>query len=286
LTSVGTSTNSGAATYVYDGDGNRLAKTVGGTTTQYLIDYLNPTGLPQIVEEISVGAVQRSYSYGLRRISQDLVVLGAIVPSFYGYDGHGDVRLLTNASGAVTDRYDFDAYGNLITATGTTPNVFGYQGEQFDAETGFYYLRARYYNPASGRFISVDPILGPDDDWASNHAYLYGASNPVDLSDPTGHGAIFEGGAGARNILVIGALLAPVIHIHNNFVNDSYNLFSGLYVCIMSEVHAAMRRGQGLQNFGACTNNGNGNLGFDPWESPKESATLQLARQSALALAQ
>lgn len=77
--------------------------------------------------------------------------------SFYGYDGSGNVRQLTNSAGAVTDSYEYDAFGNLLNSTGTTPNVYMYRGEQFDSDLGLYYLRARYYNPITGRFMSRDP---------------------------------------------------------------------------------------------------------------------------------
>ena len=120
------------------------------------------------------------------------MVLGAILPSFYGYDAHGDVRLLTNASGIVTDTYTFDGFGNLLSSTGTTPNVFRYSGEQFDIETGFYYLRARYYNPVVGRFLTIDPALGPADYPRSAHAYSYTGANPVDRFDPTGESVVIE----------------------------------------------------------------------------------------------
>jgi hypothetical protein len=66
-----TSMSGGAVSIVYDGDGNRVAKTVGGVTTQYLVDDLNPTGYAQVVEELVGGAVKRQYTYGLQRISED-----------------------------------------------------------------------------------------------------------------------------------------------------------------------------------------------------------------------
>jgi hypothetical protein len=90
------SANGGAIMLVYDGDGNRVAKTVGGVTTQYLVDELNPTGLPQVVEELVSGAVQRIYTYGLQRINENQLISGVWTPSFYGYDGGGHVRLLTD----------------------------------------------------------------------------------------------------------------------------------------------------------------------------------------------
>jgi len=75
------SMNNGAVTLVYDGDGDRVAKTVGGATTQYLVDDLNPTGYAQVVEELTGSAVTRRYTYGLQRISQTFVPSLAILGS-------------------------------------------------------------------------------------------------------------------------------------------------------------------------------------------------------------
>ena len=106
------SMNGGAVQMLYDGDGNRVAKTVtaGGvtTTTQYLVDDVNPTGYPQVVDELTNGAVSRTYTYGLDRISEDQIVSNAWTPSFYSYDGMGSVRQLTNSAGAVTDTFEYD----------------------------------------------------------------------------------------------------------------------------------------------------------------------------------
>jgi len=91
----------GAVTIVYDGDGNRVNETVGGTTTKYLVDRLTPTKLPQVMDEIVNGSVTRTYAYGLQRVSENQLVNSTWTPSFYGYDGHANVRFLTNTSGAV-----------------------------------------------------------------------------------------------------------------------------------------------------------------------------------------
>jgi RHS repeat-associated protein len=186
------SVNNGAITLVYDGDGNRVAKTLAGATTQYLVDNLNPTGLPQVVEELANGSVQRTYTYGLNRINVNQLVNGTWQSSFYGYDGGGHVRLLTDASGTVTDTYDYDAFGNLVNNTGSTPNHYLYRGEQFDPDLGLYYLRARYYNPVTGRFLSRDPESGDPTDPSTLHKYLYARHSPVNWSDPTGRLATVE----------------------------------------------------------------------------------------------
>lgn len=87
---------------------------------------------------------------------------------------------------AATDSYEYDAYGNSFTVSGSTPNEMMYRGEQFDSDLGLYYLRARYYNLLTGRFMSRDPENGKLTDPKSLHKYLYAAGDPINLSDPTG----------------------------------------------------------------------------------------------------
>jgi RHS repeat-associated protein len=182
----------GAVTMVYDGDGNRVAETVGGTTTKYLVDALNPTGYPQVMDELVSGAVTRTYTYGLQRIGENQKIGTTQTASFYGYDGHGNVRFLTGAAGTVTDTYVYDAFGLPLTSTGTTPNNFLYSGEQFDSALGMYYLRARYYNPATGRFLTMDTDQGTISDPGTLNKYDFAQNNPVNLLDPTGHGVLDE----------------------------------------------------------------------------------------------
>jgi RHS repeat-associated protein len=225
------SMNSGAVTIVYDGDGNRVAKTAAGVTTQYLVDDLNPTGYAQAVEELTGGSVQRTYTYGLQRISQEQIVGSAWTPSFYGYDGGGSVRQLTSAAGTVTDTYEYDAFGNHWTAEGSTPNNMFYRGEEYDSDLSLYYLRARYMNPLTGRFMSRDPLDG----WLTNpktlHKYLYAQGNPVNLADPTGKAAAaptMPGQAGgdageyARLILSIAIRSIPAVAAVGCALNIQY----------------------------------------------------------------
>jgi len=206
----------------YDAFGNRATKTVGGVTTTYLVeDDANPTGYAQVLDELQNGAVTRSYSYGLQRISQTQVVSNAVTTSYYGYDGGGNVRQLTNASGAVTDSYEYDAFGNqLNTSAGNTPNVYLYRGEQYDADLGLYYLRARYYNPATGRFTSLDPEDGKLIDPKSLHKYLYANGDPTNHVDPNGHEALVEVAlidvnVAVRNAAAVTAVVAAAVCILN-----------------------------------------------------------------------
>jgi RHS repeat-associated protein len=102
------------------------------------------------------------------------------------------VRFLTNIAGAVTDTYQYDAFGNQIASTGLTANVYFYSGERFESGLGFYDLRARYYRQSIGRFWSRDPEEGSRRRPQSLHPYLYAWQNPGNLADPTGRAVLVE----------------------------------------------------------------------------------------------
>jgi RHS repeat-associated protein len=180
------SADGGAVRIVYDGDGNLASKTVGGVTTRYLVDEVNATGYSQVLEEVVNGEVQKRYTYGHSIISQRQKINGVWTTSFYSMDGHGSVRQLTNTDGVVTDTYSYDAFGKLISQTGSTPNVYLYSGERFDPDLGLYHLRARYYNADHGRFTSMDPFPGFMEEPLGLHKYLYVHADPVNFVDPLG----------------------------------------------------------------------------------------------------
>ncbi len=187
---VRTTAPGGAVTeYVYDGDGIRVSRTDAAGTTRFLVDGKNHTGVAQVIEELDGGgALQVNYTYGMDLLSQNRG--GAI--SYYHADGLGSVRGLTNGAESLTDTYLYDAYGNEVAATGTTENSYRFVGEQYDPNVGFYYLRARYYDPASGRFTSMDPAAGDPQSPVSLHRYLYANDNPVNYIDPTGEVTLGE----------------------------------------------------------------------------------------------
>lgn len=183
----------GAGTFAYDGDGNRFTKTFGGVTTLYLVDDLSPSGYPDVVEELVSGAgLQRVFTHGLGLIGQRRLVSGSWVPRYFGQDAHGSVRVLTDGSGAVTDSYDYDAFGVLLSSSGTTPVSYLYGGEQFDTDLGGYFLRERYYDPQRGRFYTADPFPGVLDIPKTQHSYLYVGADPVNWIDPSGLTETFE----------------------------------------------------------------------------------------------
>lgn len=103
---------------------------------------------------------------------------------FYDQDGLGTVTDLTDSAGATAKSYVYDAYGNIIDQTGTVDQPYTYTGREFDAETGLYYYRARYYDSASGRFLQKDPIGHAGGD---PNLYNYVRGNSVNLIDPRGN---------------------------------------------------------------------------------------------------
>ncbi len=188
---------------LYDGDGNRVGRAQAGTVVRYLIDDQTPTHYAQVAEEVVGGSVTAQFTYGTMRISQNRA--GSV--SYYGYDAGGSVRELLNATGAITDTYSYDAFGNTVAQTGSTVNQVLYRGEQFDAGLGIYYLRARYYVPRTGRFLTADKYEGGETDscdcltvkakavyLGAHHLFEYSAADPVGRIDPTGQANILEWG--------------------------------------------------------------------------------------------
>jgi RHS repeat-associated protein len=203
LTDVSESTSGLAIHIIYDVDGNRISKTVGTkdingnftnqTTTYFIVDTNSTTGYSEILGELqsvngSTPTLVTRYVYGLgpAPISQERLVNGAWVPSYYVMDGHGSVRLLTDANGNVTDSMDYDSFGNLINQVGTTPNNYLFAGEQWDPDLGFYYSRARFLNVQTSRFATMDLFEGNYKNPLSLNKYVYTNDNPVNYSDPTG----------------------------------------------------------------------------------------------------
>lgn len=174
--------------YTYDYEGNRITKQVNeNPATRYLVD--TNGALAQIVAEVGESGEETAYyTRGL-----DLIGLARDGKQFYYViDGHQSVRALTDEAGTITDTYEYDAYGNLLQKTGTTENDFRYTGEQYNANTGLYYLRARYMNPSTGTFISMDSYSGNIYEPVTLHKYLYANANPVMYTDPTGYFSLLE----------------------------------------------------------------------------------------------
>jgi RHS repeat-associated protein len=111
---------------------------------------------------------------------------------FFHSDYIGSIRTLTDDTGAVTDRYQYDAWGNLLGHVGSDPQPYAFAGEPYDANVGFQYHRARWMDPRVGRFVAMDPWQGSSFDPVSLHRYLYASGDPVLHTDPTGQFTLSE----------------------------------------------------------------------------------------------
>jgi len=176
------SLNSNQAHYVYDADGQLVLRTVGGVTTTYVIDDQSPNGYTQVAEERVSGASIKSYVYGPQRIS----MRDASGLHYYGSDAHSGVRVLMNAAGTVTDTWDYDAFGNVITRTGTTANDFTYRGERLDSILLMSALGPRMLASTHGRFTTSDTYEPSIFNPTSFNRYTYVENDPIQKIDPTG----------------------------------------------------------------------------------------------------
>src|SRR3990172_10108509 len=128
-----------------------------------------------VLSETTNGQTLR-YLHGLDVIAQS----DGTNTQYFAYDGLGSVRQLADSAGAVQLAQTFDPYGNGYVSAGSATSSLGFTGEQTDSN-GFVYLRARYYNPAHGRFAQVDPSR------QERNPYEYSIGNPINYIDPTGY---------------------------------------------------------------------------------------------------
>ena len=177
-----TTLSSTTTTYSYDGLSKRLQASTGtaaSAKTNFLWDVNR--GLPQIAQERDGNnSLQRQYIYGQRRIRQSQGTA-----SYYLYDGLGSVVNIASSTGAVQRTWSYEPFGPIRTQSGTTPTNFMQFGGEYLDPTGLYHLRARQYDPASGRFLSRDP-LAPSLRASYVSAYAYVANRPNVFVDPTG----------------------------------------------------------------------------------------------------
>jgi RHS repeat-associated protein len=144
---------------------------------------------------------------------------GAGVTSYYLSDGLGSTAQLTDSAGAVTDTYAYDVFGAPRAVTGTTSNDFRYTGQQDDrnANRGLYYLRARAYDPALGRFLQQDPL-------PLINRYAYVGDNPVNFADPSGLFPCPGCGKLKRALNVVGSGAGVASSTAVDYLSDPENL--------------------------------------------------------------
>jgi len=173
---AGSSTPGATSTYRYDGLGRRIEKVGNGITRRYIYD-----GEDILLEYNETNTLQARYTNG-PGIDEPIAMQRGGSNFFYHADGLGTVTELTDGSGATAQSYAYDAWGNIIQQTGAVENPYTYTGREFDAETGLYYYRARYYDSKIGRFLQKDPIGFR----GGVNFYAYVGNNPIRFKDPFG----------------------------------------------------------------------------------------------------
>jgi RHS repeat-associated protein len=162
-------------TFQYNGLGERISQTVNGVTTYFTLD-LN-AGLSQVLSDGT-----NTYLYGVGRIAQ----ADQVGKEYFLGDALGSVRQLTDATGAVTLSKSYEPYGDVMASAGDGTSAYGFTNEWTDSYINLLYLRARFYSPGLGRFLSRDVWKGDKQQSMSYNAWLYVEDNPINRRDPSG----------------------------------------------------------------------------------------------------
>lgn len=163
--------------YKYDGMGNRLRRHMQTAVTRYVYDNSGP------LSRLMATSGDQNYAttfwiYGLGLIKDG-------DGRYHLEDASGNMRFTTSSSGSRSTAANYDPFGNTITSSGILPE-FQFNQQHFDDHSGMYYLRARYYDPETGRFISRDPVKGSVNMPQTQNPYAYSLNNPINFSDPSG----------------------------------------------------------------------------------------------------
>ena len=258
--SGGSVTNRKLITYDYDSTGIRISSeqfddaNLNGTFSasektgriEYLVDHLNFTGHQQVVKETTyngLGIRVKTIEYSIvhDEVVQTVTLYdgsGNVTSEqiqVFGHDGHGSVRVLFDLAATILQAFTFDAYGQLVAihngaaqfVSNDAANALTsllYSGEQFDARINQQYLRARFYDPATGRFNRLDPFSGDLESPQSLHKYSYTSGDPIQFGDPTG---MFEG--------LIGMMLSMAIGQHSRAKD------AGASLSVLNVLHKAVK---------------------------------------------
>lgn len=173
--------SAGDLSYIYDAENNRIAVIQGVYRTDYVINL--EALLNQVLVRTDAEGNQTFYVYGLGLIGQE--ENGDY--RTYHYDLRGSTVALTDATGTVTDRFQYGPYGELVNHTGTTVTPFLYNGRDgvMTDGNGLYYMQARYYSPEGRRFVSRDLVIELNQ-LSSLNTYAYCENDPVNMVDPKG----------------------------------------------------------------------------------------------------
>ena len=170
--------------YIYNGNGDRLASRFNGIETRYVLDLTGDMS-KVLCETDAAGTITAYYVYGEG-------LLYKITPSgeryHYHYNPVGSTVALTDESEVISDKYAYDPFGELVNCETTTDNPFTFVGKYgvMEEGNGLLFMRARFYDPESKRFLSRDPIKGEEIKTHGMNSFLYVENNPLLAVDPNG----------------------------------------------------------------------------------------------------
>jgi RHS repeat-associated protein len=173
---ISSSTPVSVSSYIYDGLGRRVAKNIDGVITKYIYDQEDI-----LLEMDETDNILARYTHG-PGIDEPIIMERNGASYYYVADGLGSIVKLVDAAGATVNNYVYDSFGNMLEKTEGVANPYTYTAREYDAESGLYYYRTRYYDARIGRFISEDPIGF----WGGIDFYLYAGANPIRWLDPFG----------------------------------------------------------------------------------------------------
>lgn len=173
--------SAGGNTYTYNVEDVRVRNLCGESETTYA--YNTNGKLSQLLVKTTDGVITK-YVYGIGLIGEE--TSGSF--KTYHFDYRGSTTAITDINGNVTDTFEYDTYGNLISRTGTSAVIFLYNGRDgvVTVDNGLIYMRARYYSPELRRFINADIIAGEISNAITLNRYAYANGNPVSNIDPFG----------------------------------------------------------------------------------------------------
>jgi len=167
--------------YTYDAEGNRIKVTDGKEEIRYLYD--TNQSLPKVIKSTKNG-LSTIYIYGKDLISEK----SGKDTSYYHFDYRGSTVALTDITGKITDKYQYDVYGSSRHTEGISETPFRYNGSAgvMTDSNNLLYMKSRYYDINTSRFISADVITGDIRNTQSLNRYTYCEGNPVNFTDPFG----------------------------------------------------------------------------------------------------
>lgn len=206
--------------FTYDAKGRRIAKerettgSVDGNSYRYAFtaEYTYLDDMLTDMKWTEIDGSDSSFHFTYDAVGpMSMTFCGA--EYFYLKNAQGDVTGLVDSSGTQVVAYTYDAWGNILSTTGSMADSLGYtnplryRGYFYDTETGLYYVSSRYYNPRIGRFINTDDVdlLGINGDFASLNLFAYCGNNPVSREDTNGECWISVG------IMAVGGLIGAAI---------------------------------------------------------------------------